>query len=108
MKETTKKKLPTKVKMVNTTGKKPKMKYNQVIKNFSRLGREVKISPKANTTIHEAGYKHEIFVESVSVVIGIGNDHIADLVMTVDAWKALKAGAEINVTTTKQFKELYG
>lgn len=108
MRKTTKKKLPTKVKMVNVTGNEPKLKYTQTINHFTRLGREVKITPKANTTINAAGYKHEFFVESVSVTIGIGNDHVADLVMTLEAWKALKAGAKINITTTKQFEELYG
>src|SRR5690242_3319883 len=71
------------VKMVDTG--KATRNYHQTILNFGSLGREVKISPKANVTINKEGYKQEFFVESVSVLIGIGNDHTADLIMSRDS-----------------------
>jgi hypothetical protein len=77
------------------------------IKNFGTLGREIKISPKSNVTVNEPGSTTEFFVESVSVLIGIGNYHSAKLIMSVGSWEALKKGAEIKITTTKAFKEKF-
>lgn len=82
--------------------------FNQKIKGSIRFGREIKISPKANACINERGYKVEYFTETVSVTIGIGKDYTAELIMTEDAWKALRKGEKITTTTTHQFKELYG
>jgi hypothetical protein len=84
------------------------VRFTQRIKGSVRLGKEVKISPKANACLNEKGYKIEYFTETVSVCIGIGKDYTAELIMTEDAWRALKKGEKINITTTKQFKELYG
>lgn len=69
------------------------------------LGREVKVSPKSLAWVNKAGYKKEFFVETVTVTIGIGNDHVAELVMDLDAWNALNAGKNIHVTTKKEFIE---
>lgn len=77
------------------------------VENYAYLGREIKISPKSNAQINKAGYKKEFFVESVSVLIHIGDSHTAQLVMTRQAWEALKNGAEINVTTHKEFKKRF-
>lgn len=79
--------------------------YKQTIMNFSSLGRELKVSPKSHVCVNEPGYKQEFFVESVSVLIGIGKDHTADIVMTKEAWEAFKAGEEVTITTLKQFKK---
>ena len=81
--------------------------YSQTITKFDRLGAEVKISPKSNICINKPGYKQEFFVESVSVLIGIGKDHTADLIMSKSAWEALNKGEEISITTTKEFKQKY-
>lgn len=94
-----------KVKMVNEEGEKRSFKYSQEIKGFKPLGKELKISPKANATINAAGYKCEYFVETVSVVIGIGDDHVAELILDVESWEALKSGEKVSITTCKQFKE---
>lgn len=67
------------------------------------LGKEVKISPKSLAWVNKAGYKKEFFVETVTVDIGIGNDHVAELIMDLDAWNALNAGENIHVTTKKEF-----
>jgi len=82
----------------------PKMSYRQSIKAFGSLGKEVKISPKAHVVLNKAGYNVKYYVDSVSVTIGIGNDHSARLVMSVDAWNALNDGEKINVTTVKEFE----
>lgn len=81
-----------------------KIQHNE-ISTFGSLGREIKISPKANITVNHPGYKIEFFVDTVTVLIGIGKDNTADLVMTKDAWEALKNGEAIDITTNKQFKE---
>ena len=82
--------------------------YTQHIRSFARLGKGIKISPKANVSVNEPGFKMEFFVPTVNVLIGIGKDWTADVVMTEDAWKALKGGEEINITTTKEFKKKFG
>lgn len=97
----------TKVIMVTPKGKKATRNYDYTIKNFGTLGKEIKISPKANITVNSPGYKTEFFVETVGVLIGIGKDHTADLIMTKEAWMALKKGAKIDITTTKEFKEKF-
>lgn len=83
------------------------MTYHQTILNFGSLGRELKVSPKANVTINKPGYKQEMHRESVTITIGIGNDHVADIIMSLPAWEALKSGAEIHITTTKEFKKRF-
>lgn len=85
----------------------PTRTYGYEIKHFARLGKEIKISPKANITVNKAGFKTEFFVETVNVLIGIGNDHTADLIMSKDAWEALNKGEKINITTTEDFKKKY-
>ena len=81
--------------------------YNYEIDSFARLGREIRISPKSNASFNKPGFKTEFFVESVNVVIGIGNDHSADLIMSKDAWEALNNGEPISITTTEQFKKRF-
>jgi len=104
-KQVQKKKTAIKVITVTPSGKKATRNYHYEIENFGSLGKEIKISPKANITVNKAGFKTEFFVPSVNVLIGIGKDHTADLIMSKDSWEALKKGAEITITTTKQFKK---
>jgi hypothetical protein len=73
----------------------------------SRLGREIKISPKAHIDVIEAGYKTEFGVPIIEVLIGIGKDHTASLIMDTEAWEALRAGEKINITTTEEYKKQY-
>ena len=96
---------PIYVQMETPEGKTATRTYQYEIDHFTRLGREIKISPKANITINKAGFKTEFFVETVNVLIRIGNDHSADLIMTKAAWQALNSGAEIEITTTEEFKK---
>lgn len=81
--------------------------YKQTIIGFAPFGRELKISPKSNVCINKEGHKAEFFVETVSVLIGIGNDYSADLIMTKDAWEDFVNGAEISIDTTKEFADRY-
>ena len=81
--------------------------YNYEIDGFARLGKEVRVSPKSHISINKPGFKTEFFVETVSVVIGIGNDHSADLIMSKSAWEALNSGEEVSVITTEEFKKKY-
>jgi UDP-N-acetylglucosamine enolpyruvyl transferase len=81
--------------------------YHQYISKFGSLGREIKISPKSHITFNKPGFKTEFFVDSVSLLIGIGNDNTADLIMSKESWEALVAGEEINIDTLKEFKEKY-
>jgi len=85
----------------------PKSEKHLVIDTFGRLGREIKISPKTNINVNKAGYKTEYFVPTVEVLIGIGKDHAATLIMDIEAWEALKSGEEIIITTTKEFKKKF-
>lgn len=99
------KSLPVKVKMVGKED--PKIRFTQEITKMGSLGREIKISPKSYCTINSPGFKAEYFVPTISICIGIGKDHTAELIMTQEAWDALKSNEEINITTLKEFKEKY-
>lgn len=54
-----------------------------------RLGKLIKISPKSMGAINSPGYQVEYVGVSVSVLVGIGKDHTAELTMSVEAWKVL-------------------
>jgi hypothetical protein len=94
-----------KVKMFIPKGTKKKMMFSQTINNFGTLGREIKVSPKANITVNAPGFKAEYFCPTVSVVIGIGKDNTAELIMTDEAFEALRKGEKLTITTTKEFKK---
>jgi hypothetical protein len=98
------------IQVINVAPKKGKVtrNYDQRISGSVRFGREMKISPKANATVNEPGFSTKFFVPTVSVLIGIGNDHSADLIMTVEAWRAFKSGQPIEITTTEQWKKIAG
>lgn len=95
------------VEMITPKGKKATRIYQYEIERFERLGKEIKISPKANVTVNKAGFKTEFFVETINVCIGIGKDHTADLIMSKDAWEALLKDEKIHITTTEEFKKKY-
>jgi hypothetical protein len=97
------------IKVINVLpkGKKATREYTQEIKHFTRLGKEIRVSPKANSTINNFGFSIKFYTESVDVLIGIGKDYTADLIMDIDAWKALNSGEKIHITTTEDFKKKY-
>jgi hypothetical protein len=55
----------------------------------SFLGKKIKIKKTAEINIFSP-HTVEYFVDVVEVLIGIGNDHTASLIMTVDAWETFK------------------
>lgn len=96
---------PIEVRMVLPKKSKATRNYEQTILSYHRLGKEMRISPKANAAVNDAGFKAEFYVPTVTVNVGIGKDYSADLVMTLDAWKAWQNGQEISIMTTEQFKK---
>ena len=66
-----------------------------------------KLCPETHVSVNKAGYKTEFYTETVTLVMGIGNHHTADLIMTKDAWEALNNGEKIHITTTEEFKKKY-
>lgn len=94
-----------KIKVIKSVpdGEKSTRHYSQLINKVVRFGKEFKISPKATAIINEPGFSVEFHTETVNVVVGIGNDHTADLIMSKDAWEAFNNGDEISVTTVKEF-----
>lgn len=97
------------IKVINVIpeGKKATRLYEQAITGTARLGREIRISPKANITVNQSGFGVKFYVPTVDVSIGIGKNHTADLLMTVDAWEALRNGEPIDITTTEQWSNKY-
>lgn len=81
--------------------------YTQTIVGFRYFGRELKISPKSNACLNKEGLKMEFFEETVSVLVGIGKDHSADLIMTKSAWDAFVNGGDISIDTVNEFESRY-
>lgn len=70
------------------------------------LGRDITIPASANAVFNPAGLKINIPVESVFIIIGIGKDHTADLIMTKEAYNALREGAEVTTATIEEITKL--
>ena len=96
-----------KVKMVGAKNGKTTRKYKYKIEDCVDLGKALHIPSNSHATLNEAGFSTKFYVDTVSVTIGIGTDHVADLIMSKDAWEALKAGEKVEVTTTEEFKERF-
>lgn len=75
--------------------------------NYGTLGKRIQISPKAMVSLNGPGYQMTQYTPSVEVLIGIGKDHVAHLIMDQEAWEALKAGEEVNIDTLKEFREKF-
>ena len=63
------------------------------------LGKGITIPMTAILIENKSGMKREYAVDTVEVLIGIGKDHTASLIMDSEALKALQAGEEINIET---------
>ena len=74
---------------------------------FARLGKEIKLSPKSRVSVNERGATLTHEFESVSLVVGIGNNHVAYLSMSKDAWNALSNGEKVNTLTIKDAELKY-
>lgn len=84
-----------------------KSETQKITQKTSCLGKEIKISPKTMITINSPGYRKTYYVESVEVLIGIGNNHTATLIMSKDAFDALQSGEKVDITTIQDFKRQY-
>jgi hypothetical protein len=73
--------------------------------NHGSLGRRIEFGAKTHVTLNKAGLQIKFFTPTVDVLIGIGKDHVANLIMDIDAWEALKKGQDINIDTLPQFKK---
>jgi len=71
------------------------------------LGKEIKISPKSHVYFNKAGAEFKFVEESVEVLIGIGSDNTARLIMGKSDWESLKNGEEISIDTIKDFKKKF-
>jgi len=72
-----------------------------------QLGREILIPSEASVSFNPPRYKVAYHVKTVNVSIGIGKDYCADLIMSEEAWKALKSGSEVNINLEyKSFSNL--
>lgn len=95
--------IPTVIEDLNTSSS---IQWSSPV-NFGKLGREIKISPKSRVDINQPPVGIKFHVPSVSLVIGIGKDHVGYLFMDVEAWKALKEGEEIIIDTLKEFQKKF-
>lgn len=66
---------------------------------YAKLGKAVKISPKSYATVLDCGASVTYETQSVRVNVGIGKDHVAELMMSKDAFDALNLGAELIITS---------
>jgi len=96
------------IEMITPKEGKPTRMYHYFIECFGRLGMPIHISPKSNISFNKPGYKSEYFVETITLVVGIGNNHTADLVMSREAWEALNAGEKVECMTTQEFAKKFG
>jgi hypothetical protein len=61
------------------------------------LGKEIKIPANAEMTVNKAGQSTTWYVDHVEILIGIGIDHTATLIMSRDAHAALIAGEKLQI-----------
>ena len=81
--------------------------YHSQIDNFGKLGKRIEIGANSKVTMNKPGLKVEFFTPTIDVLIGIGKDNVANLIMDEDAWKALNKGEELNIDTLNEFKEKF-
>lgn len=67
----------------------------------TELGVMINIPENTEVQINESGLKKEYFTQSVEVLIGIGKDNTASLIMDIEAFKALKNGELLTFTTCR-------
>lgn len=67
-----------------------------------QLGRTIAIPQEASVIIDKPGRKVAYDWTTVRVSIGIGKDHFAEVVMSENAWEAIKGGAKININLVEE------
>lgn len=85
----------------NPSGTKPSLRFSQRYDKVAKFGKELVISPKAAANHNHPGYRVKVYDESVTVTIGIGKDHIAELVMTKQAYEAFISGEKVTFNSPK-------
>ena len=61
------------------------------------LGQEITIPANAKMIVNKAGISTQWYVDSVEMLIGIGKDHTATLIMDRQSHKALLDGAKLHI-----------
>jgi hypothetical protein len=65
------------------------------IKYAGQLGKKIVFPANTGVQLNQEGFKQEWAVKTISIIIGIGRDNTAELIMDLEAWEALKSGQEI-------------
>lgn len=78
---------------------------SQQIENFGSLGKRLEIGARSKVAINKAGFTLTHYNPTVDVLIGIGKDYVARLIMDVEAWEALKNGEPIDIDTLASFRK---
>ena len=64
-----------------------------------KLGRRLEIGALAKADVYNPGRKIEYMTETISVIISIGKDNYAELIMSKVAWEAFIQGDKIYTDT---------
>ena len=64
----------------------------------AELGRRLIITKNKSVLFNSEGYEVHYCSETIEVLIGIGKDYCASLIMDTDAWEAFKSGEEIHIS----------
>lgn len=80
---------------------------HSIPENHGILGCELRLGKKSHVYVNKPGRRIEYFVPTVEVLIGIGNDHTAILLMDTDAWKALGEGKKVNIDTLQKYQNMF-
>ena len=64
-----------------------------------KLGRRLEIGALSKATVCNPSRKIEYMTETISVIIGIGDDNYAELIMSKETWEAFIQGEKIFIRT---------
>ena len=84
-----------------------KSEETKLVENFGALGRAIRVGANSYVSLNKSGFGIKFHVPTVDLVIGIGKDHVAYLVMDRDAWAALKENQKIDITTLNNFQKQF-
>jgi hypothetical protein len=75
--------------------------------NHGSLGKRIELGARSHITKNKTGAKYEFFSPTIELLMGIGKDNVARLIMDEDAWYALKKGNKVSVDTIQSFKKKF-
>lgn len=61
------------------------------------LGKEIKIPANAEMFVNKARHSTDWYVDNVELLIGIGKDHTASLIMDRESHEALMRGEKLHI-----------